>query len=240
MQIINKIFKRLIIAFVPSKEIRFALRVKWLWGHKNNSISVIGKDGKLREVLYIKGLRVGFHSDNNRLIVDESNRFYKSKIVFASTGGVCSIGKSATVLERVEIIFSKNSKVEIEDGFTLSGGNLIIWASYPDVTCHIGKDSMFSRDIIMLCGDGHVIQNKDTGEIVNKGGDIYIGNHVWVCARSVISKNSFIAEGSIVGVGSFVNKKFEEPNSILAGVPAKILRANEITWRRENHADFKP
>lgn len=44
-------------------------------------------------------------------------------------------------------------------------------------------------------------------------------------------KNTKIPDDSIVGWGSIVTKVFHEPNIILAGIPAKIIKRG-INWDR--------
>lgn len=46
-----------------------------------------------------------------------------------------------------------------------------------------------------------------------------------------IGKNTKIPDDSIVGWGSIVTKVFHEPNIILAGIPAKIVKRG-INWDR--------
>lgn len=46
-----------------------------------------------------------------------------------------------------------------------------------------------------------------------------------------IGKNTKIPDNSIVGWGSIVTKVFNEPNIILAGIPAKIVKRG-INWDR--------
>ena len=60
----------------------------------------------------------------------------------------------------------------------------------------------------------------------------------WVSLRtlspqglSIAPKNVKIADNSIVGWGSIVTKEFNEPNVIIAGIPAKIVKRG-INWDR--------
>jgi acetyltransferase-like isoleucine patch superfamily enzyme len=90
---------------------------------------------------------------------------------------------------------------------------------------------LFARNIIVRPDDGHIIYDKDTYEIKNKGKDICIGNHVWVTGNSAILKGVHIDDNCIIGHGSIVTKSSTEPNAVYAGVPAKLVREN-INWTR--------
>ena len=51
-----------------------------------------------------------------------------------------------------------------------------------------------------------------------------LGNHVDVGAGAVIIDRIVIADHCKIGANSFVNKSFLEPGSVIAGIPAKILK----------------
>ena len=55
--------------------------------------------------------------------------------------------------------------------------------------------------------------------------------------RSLILKGAKISDGSVVGAMSLVNKKFEEENIVLAGVPARKIRGN-VSWKRMDYNDY--
>lgn len=57
---------------------------------------------------------------------------------------------------------------------------------------------------------------------------IKIGNHVWIGINATILKGVTIGDGAIIAAGAVVNKDVEE-NSLVGGVPAKILKKN-IFW----------
>lgn len=60
---------------------------------------------------------------------------------------------------------------------------------------------------------------------------IEIGKHVWIGKDAKICKNVKLSDNSIVGWGSIVTKKFNEPNVIVAGIPTKIAKRG-INWDR--------
>jgi maltose O-acetyltransferase len=69
-------------------------------------------------------------------------------------------------------------------------------------------------------------------EFSDKGGDVIIGDRVWIAYRAIILPGVTIGEGAVVGAGSVVTKDVE-PYSIMAGVPAKIIgkRNTELNYR---------
>ena len=56
---------------------------------------------------------------------------------------------------------------------------------------------------------------------------INIGNNVWIGSDSTILSGITIGDGAIVGAGSVVTKNVE-PNTIVAGNPAKMIRKVDI------------
>lgn len=95
----------------------------------------------------------------------------------------------------------------------------------------IGEDCMFSRQIEIRSTDVHRIFDRETDALINPAADVVVGDGVWIAARAIVSKGSVIPDGCVVGAMSFVNRAFDEPNCVLAGVPARVVRRN-IYWQR--------
>jgi acetyltransferase-like isoleucine patch superfamily enzyme len=53
---------------------------------------------------------------------------------------------------------------------------------------------------------------------------VSIGNNVWIGARVIILGGVSLPDGTIVAAGAVVTKSVEQPNSTIAGVPAKIIK----------------
>jgi acetyltransferase-like isoleucine patch superfamily enzyme len=74
--------------------------------------------------------------------------------------------------------------------------------------------------------DFHNVRNLETNELYPCEKPIVIGKDVWVGMRSVILKGAEIADGCIIGSNSVINKKFKNPNMIIAGNPAAERKGN--------------
>ena len=66
---------------------------------------------------------------------------------------------------------------------------------------------------------GHDPQSSD---FADRGGDVVIGNYVWICYRAIILPGVTIGEGAVVGAGAVVTKDVE-PFAIMAGNPARMI-----------------
>ncbi len=81
---------------------------------------------------------------------------------------------------------------------------------------------------------GHDSQSPDFDD---KGGDVTIGDRVWIGYRAIVMPGVRIGEGAVVAAGAVVTKDVE-PFSIVAGVPAKPIgkRNEDLVYE----LDFKP
>lgn len=66
---------------------------------------------------------------------------------------------------------------------------------------------------------GHDPQSPDFSD---RGGDVIIGNHVWIAYRAIILPGVTIGDGAVVGAGAVVTKNVE-PYAIVAGNPARKI-----------------
>ena len=118
----------------------------------------------------------------------------------------------------------------IDPGFDLSkfssvgNGTIMHTGATITVNVHIGKGCLINKHVVI----GHDV-NIDNYTVVSPnvtiGGDVDIGSNCYIGSASVIRNGIKIGENSIIGMGAVVLKDVE-PNSVMVGNPAKLLREN--------------
>ena len=76
---------------------------------------------------------------------------------------------------------------------------------------------------------GHDPQSPD---FADRGGEVVIGNHVWIGYRALVLPGVSIGEGAVVAAGAVVTKNVD-PFTIVAGVPVRKIgeRTRDLTYR---------
>ncbi|WP_285222554.1 MULTISPECIES: sugar O-acetyltransferase [Exiguobacterium] len=88
----------------------------------------------------------------------------------------------------------------------------------------IGDDCMIGPNVGIYTA-GHALPSRDR----NKSGvatPIHIGNDVWIGGSCVVLAGITIGDGAVIAAGSVVTKDVP-PNVVVAGNPAKIIKAIE-------------
>ncbi len=202
---------------------------------ENNEIYIV-KEGKELPYEPVSGLSIQITGNNNIVKIGLPSRFISTSVVMNGDNNFISI-------KPTRHRFIRHTSFGMENGGQIYlGGGISVYRNMNVVAkngkkIEIGDECMFAREIMIRNNDGHAIVDLETNEIINPSEDIYIGEHVWVGMRSMICKGAYISDGSIVGAMSFVNKKFDEKNIIIAGVPAKKVRSN-VKWDRAAYSGY--
>lgn len=96
------------------------------------------------------------------------------------------------------------------------------WGSEPFLI-DIGNNVTITRGVSFVNHDGGVALFRNEFPGLNSYGRISIGNNVFIGINTIIMPGVTIGDNVIVGAGSIVNKNVP-PNSVIAGVPAKIIK----------------
>ena len=89
----------------------------------------------------------------------------------------------------------------------------------------IGKGCAIARDVIIRDTDAHHLLG--CGHEMVK--EVRIGERVWIGNRAMVLKGVTIGDGAVVAAGAVVTKDVP-PKTMVAGVPARVIR-NNVEWR---------
>lgn len=126
--------------------------------------------------------------------------------------------------------FGQGSKICIGPGGHLTIGEGYINTAEGAILCYdsitIGKDVSVSWNTTIMDTDFHPIQDLSTNKQSKITGEISIGDHVCIGMGSTLLKNTTVPDGCIIGARTLVNKKFTEPNVLIAGNPGMVKKRN--------------
>lgn len=201
----------------------------------NNEIVFI-KDNQVVDGSEIKGLSITITGDNNKVTIELPSNFINVAIVMDGNNNELYLKPTRhRTIRHTTFGMEGGSKISVGSGLSAYRDVHIVAKNGKNIS--IGDECMFAREIMIRNNDGHIILDRKTGELLNPPEDIVIGNNVWLGMRVLIFKGSVVPNGSVVGAGALVNKKFDEENILIAGVPAKKIRS-DIEWRREDFAGY--
>jgi acetyltransferase-like isoleucine patch superfamily enzyme len=204
------------------------------------------KNGSPQIIKNIKG-------EKNRITVDKAALLKNCTFDIVGNSNEITINKSCVFNNVTFFIRGNNNKIHIDQHVHFNRGGSIwiedmhceaIIGSYstfedvhiavtePHSKISIGTDCMFAYDIDIRSGDSHSIIDTHTNKRINYAQDVVIGNHVWVAAHVSILKGVTLANNSVVATRSVVTKSFEQENTLIGGMPAKVIKEH-ITWDRK-------
>ena len=238
---------RILTFFIPVSKYRKSFRKKFLREPSkikkiknevinNNRLILVSSNGVETLVSEIPGLEVHFYGQNSTLKIHEPCRFENS-ILKLGNNNLIEIA-NFTMMHPMR----DYSSLIIEEDFSCIGCKCNMHDE-PNTKVHIGKDCQFSFDIVLWPSDGHAILDSD-GKCINKGADIYIGDHVWLGMKSTVLKGAIIPSNSVVGACSLWSKAVNASadgiffGGVYAGNPARLVKKG-VTWVRENCYDYE-
>ena len=146
-----------------------------------------------------------------------------SYLLFTTPTGTIRFEGNAELAEGISICINAG-EMTIGDSFACNKNCVFV----SNKGIRIGHNTILGWNVSIRDLDGHpILQN---GKRVNEDAEVMIGDHVWIAAHTDILKGSVIKDGCVVGGRSCVTKSSSsEPNSVLAGNPAKMIKQN-IEW----------
>jgi acetyltransferase-like isoleucine patch superfamily enzyme len=89
-------------------------------------------------------------------------------------------------------------------------------------TISIGDDVTLSYGVNVITGGYDISGGLDRSKHINA--PVVIESNTWIGAKAIILPGVTIGTGSVVAAGSVVNRSVP-PNTLVAGVPAKVIRS---------------
>ena len=126
--------------------------------------------------------------------------------VSLASGNRWDVGPDASVKVGSRSYFGPSTKVIVASGLTVGAGCAISW------------------DCQFLDSDHHALDDRPVGKA-----PIVIGDRVWIGSGVTVLKGARIAAGCVVAAGAVVTGIFDEPGTLIGGVPARVLR-HGVRW----------
>jgi acetyltransferase-like isoleucine patch superfamily enzyme len=194
--------------------------------YKNVIVKIKGS-GNYVEVKNLKKfcsgvLKIKIAGENCKVVVDEG--------VYVSSSVAITVGQAHSgqnYVKGVNVSIGKNTSFELAEIMAFNSGTNV----------SIGDNCMFAQNVLIYNTDGHPVFDASTKQIINRVGDLSVGSGSWLCRNAVVLKNVKLAQNTIVALGAIVSKSVEEPNTVVAGNPAKIVKRN-VNWAVRDNGDY--
>ena len=166
--------------------------------------------------------RVSFHGRNANLIIhpgcnldDAHFRLFDNAVIEVGASSTYS----GTILAQVNCRVSLGSRLQCNSHLNISCAE--------ETQVRVGERCLVSSGTIRS-SDMHPIFDAETGERINFGADVTIGDDVWFAQGAFVLKGVNVGAGSVIAAMTVVTRDVPA-RSIVAGNPGKVIREG-IRW----------
>jgi hypothetical protein len=183
---------------------------------------------------FTTGLAVTFVGHNNQVIIHPSVEIRNLDVHIVGSNTTLVIYEGSQVTNGYIWLGGESAVITIGPGSYLIDNRINLTDSHSLID--IGPGCMLGSGAEIRLGDGHVVYDIDTGEILNQAHHVVLGSRVWLAQDVLILKDVEIGNDSIIGARSVVTRDIP-PGSVAAGIPAKVIRSG-VAWRVERIDDL--
>lgn len=216
---------------------------KILYKYKNVDINIQGKGNTVifhvdtnNFIIAPNGLDINIIGNNNLIEIYEPNFGY-SYIEMTGDNNSFLLRKTVKKVRGAKFFIEDGGEVTIEENCEIGNGDLyvVVNGDYKNHhKLHIKKGTHIAREAIIRTSDGECLIDPANKKPISEPKNVIIGENCWITSRCTILKGTELQKGTIVGANSLVNKKFLEPNTLIAGIPAKVIK-NNVAWIPESY-----
>ena len=149
----------------------------------------------------------------------------KKTFLIVDNGGCICFNGDASIGAGTSIC-AHGGKISIGDNFSCN----INCFFYSMKSIEIGKNVLLGWNINIRDNDGHPLYKN--GVLINPEKPICLGNRIWVASYVDIMKGVNLADGIVIATRSLVTKSITYESTVIAGIPAKIIK-NDVIWDYE-------
>lgn len=203
-----------------------ALRTAHFWAMTGSEDALVGRKFRIINqgtFTAPKGARLRFGTGFFGFLDGSEPALIRNRGNMAFTGAVSigggarwDIGKDALLTVGADTQFSPNTKIIAMERVKIGEG------------CAIGWDVQICDSDFHAHGTVDMRDDLPPAEFFRA--PVEIGHHVWVGSGVKIFKGVQIAEDCIIAGGSVVTRSVEEPGSLIAGNPARVVKSG-VEWR---------
>ena len=88
----------------------------------------------------------------------------------------------------------------------------------------IGSGTIWAPNVAVISANHDMTQQNNSWASASP---VVIGDNCWIGTGATILPGVKIADNCIVAAGAVVNKSFEKPGSVIAGVPAQLIKQHK-------------
>lgn len=121
--------------------------------------------------------------------------------------------------------YAKYIGVNMGENIYIYGNPLGMFSTEPWIIT-LGNNVHITREVLFITHDGGTLLYRDKVPDLEITAPITVGNDVYIGVRSIIMPGVTIGDNCVIGSGSIVTRDVP-PNSVVAGVPAKVIKSTD-------------